>query len=257
VSRLGVRGWILALVLALAAVAAVVAVAWPGDEASGPPAAQGADRPRVLAAASLTETFTALAGAEFSFGGSDQLAFQITEGAPADVFASASPKYTQQLFADGLVVRPRRFATNSLVVIVPRANHAGIDDVGDLARPGVKLVIGDADVPVGAYARIALGALGLNAALTNVVSEEPDVKGVMAKVALDEADAGLVYATDVGPVRTRVRVIPVDVGAQPAVVYEIAVVRDTGRRSAAEAFVRRVLGPEGRRALRAQGFGLP
>jgi molybdate transport system substrate-binding protein len=212
----------------------------------------------VFAAASLDEALRQIAPeARFSFAGSDQLAFQIEQGAPADVFASASPKYADGLRAKGLVRAPRVFATNRVVVIVPRANPAGIRSIGDLARPGVKLVIGDQQVPIGAYSRTVLSRLGLNGALANVVSNEQDVKAVVAKVALGEADAGLAYLTDVAAAAGEVTAIEVSDAAQPVVEYVVAVVRDAPHRAAAEAFVRRLLAAPGRTALTRAGFGLP
>ena len=140
----------------------------------------------------------------YGFAGSDQLAFQIQQGAPADVFAAASPKYPEALYRQGLVEKPIPFATNTLVLIVPKANPAGIHSVNDLTKPGVKIVIGDPSVPVGSYTRTVLNNLGISAAvLKNVVSQETDVKGVVTKVALGEADAGFVYVTDVVPCAAR------------------------------------------------------
>jgi molybdate transport system substrate-binding protein len=121
----------------------------------------------------------------------------------------------------------------------------------------VKLVIGEPAVPIGAYTRAALSRLGLEAALGNVVSEEQDVRAIVAKVALGEADAGLAYLTDVRTAGDRVRAIPVPARAQPVVEYEVAVVSATPRRAAAEAYVARLLGEPGREALAGLGFGLP
>jgi molybdate transport system substrate-binding protein len=212
----------------------------------------------VLAAASLRETLPTLdPDALYTFAGSDELAAQIREGAPADLYAAASPKYPQELFADGLVEEPVTFATNRLVVIVPADNPAGISAVGDLAKPGVKLIVAAAGVPVGDYTRQVLEALDLEAALDNVVSEEDDVKGVVGKVALGEADAGFVYATDVQPVEDDVAVVDIPPDAQPLVEYQIAVVADSDRKEEAQAFVERLLGEEGREALAPSGFGLP
>jgi molybdate transport system substrate-binding protein len=239
--------------LALALAALLLALALgpaPGGAAIG--------RPTVFGAASLTEVFERIdPAARFNFAGSDTLAFQIRQGAPADVFAAASPKYPDDLFERGLVRRPRAFAINSLVLIVPRANPADIAAVGDIARPGVTLVIGDAAVPIGAYTRTVLANLRLTRALSNVVSNEQDVKSVLAKVALGEADAGFVYLTDARAAAGKVRVIRLPARAQPTVDYEIAVVRASANQAAARAFVARVLGPAGRRLLRAAGFGLP
>jgi molybdate transport system substrate-binding protein len=235
--------------VALAAVAPLPVIAGP---------AAAAARPTVLAAASLTEAFKKIApSARFSFAGSDTLAFQIGQGAPADVFAAASPKYPDDLYRRHLVLEPRVFATNTLVLVVPRSNPGNITAVGDIRTPGVKLVIGDAAVPIGAYTRTVLGNLRMTGALGNVVSNEQDVKAVLAKVALGEADAGFVYATDARAAGGKVRVIHLPARAQPTVQYEIAVVSASHDRAAARAFVGRVLGPVGRRFLHAAGFGLP
>ena len=155
----------------------------------------------VYAAASLAEVFPQIdPDARFSFAGSDELATQIREGAPADVYAAASSKYPQELFEEELVEEPVTFASNRLVLIVPRANPAAIESVEDVLQPGTRLVVAAEGVPVGDYTRTVLETLGLSAALDNVVSNEDDVKGVAGKVALGEADAGFVYATDVTPV---------------------------------------------------------
>jgi molybdate transport system substrate-binding protein len=222
------------------------------------PASAGTARLTVYAASSLTEVFPKIeARARYNFAGSDDLALQIRQGAPADVFASASPKYTQDLYRRGLVERPRTFARNRLTLIVPRSNPAHIRTVFDLRRPGIRLVLAASSVPIGKYARQVLARLGLNAALRNVVSDERDVKGVVGKVVLGEADAGLVYVTDVKPVAGKVRAIAVPARGQPTVRYEIAVVRSSRHRAAARAFVARVLGEVGRGQLRAAGFLVP
>jgi molybdate transport system substrate-binding protein len=212
----------------------------------------------VFAAASLTEVLETLdPDVTYSFAGSDELATQIREGAPADVYAAASPRYPQELFDEGIVEEPVAFATNRLVVIVPAGNPAGISTVEDVANEGVRLVMADEGVPVGDYTRAVLETLGLQAALGNVASNEADVKGVVGKVALGEADAGFVYATDATTAAEDVEVIEIPVDAQPPVEYQIAIVADTARRDAAETFLELLLGDEGRAALTAAGFGLP
>jgi molybdate transport system substrate-binding protein len=212
----------------------------------------------IFAAASLTGVFPLIDKApRFQFAGSDQLAFQITQGAPADLFAAASPKYPDQLYAQRLCSKPAVFATNTVVLIVPRANPAHIRTVYDLQRDGVKLVVGAKGVPVGDYARKLLANLGLTRALKNVVSEEDDVKLVVAKVAYGEADAGLVYRTDVKPVGAKVFRIAVPASAQPTVRYELCIPTSTKHRALAAAFVREVLSKRGRATLKAAGFGLP
>jgi molybdate transport system substrate-binding protein len=197
-------------------------------------APEATPRLNVLAAASLTEVFKRIdARQAYSFGGSNQLAFQIRQGAPADVFVSASPLYTQRLFLEGLVERPRFLASNSLVLAVPRSNPAGIRTVFDLERKDVKLVVGTPQVPVGAYTREVLQRLGMTSVLDKVVSQEPDVKSIVGKVALAQADAGFVYRTDVAPVASRVRGIAIPAWARPNVRYEIAVVKKKSTRKAA------------------------
>lgn len=213
----------------------------------------------VFAAASLTGVFPRIDKSErYSFAGSDQLALQIRQGAPADVFASASPRYTELAYRDGYVTKPVVFATNKLIVLVPRSNPAGIKSVYDLRRPGLKVVIGDKTVPIGSYTRQILDALGItNDVMTNVVSQETDVKGIVAKVALGEADAGFVYRTDARPVASRTHTIALPDWAQPPVRYEVAVVKASSRLAAARAYVKKVTSRRGRKLLAAAGFGLP
>jgi molybdate transport system substrate-binding protein len=212
----------------------------------------------IFAAASLTGVFPLIDKApRYQFAGSDQLAFQIMQGAHADVFAAASPKYPQQLYAAGLCSKPATFATNTVVLIVPRANPARIRSVYDLTRDGIKLVIGQKGVPIGDYTRTLLAKLGLSGALKNVVSEEDDVKLVVAKVALGEADAGFVYRTDVKPVGNRVFRMPVPATAQPTVAYQLCIPTTSQHPTLASAFVREVLSKRGRASLRTSGFDLP
>ena len=221
-----------------------------GDSADDPLA--------VYAAASLAEVFQQIdPDARYSFAGSDELAMQIREGAPADAYAAASSKYPQELYAQGVVEEPVAFATNRLVLVVPRANPAGIESVEDLLQPGTRLVLAAEGVPVGNYARRALAALGLSAALDTVVSNENDVKGVSGKVALGEADAGIVYATDAVPLGDDVLVFELPDRVQPAIEYQVAVVSGNDAGDAAQAFVDRLLSAEGRAALERAGFGVP
>ena len=166
--------------------------------------------------------------------------------------------YTQALFAEGLVRKPVAFATNSLVLIVPRRNPARIATVRDLAkRPKLRLVVAGPKVPIGLYTREVLKRLGLLRVLRKTVSLEPDVKGIVGKVALGEADAGFVYATDVRPVPRRCARSASRGSAQPTVVYEAAIATRPRDLEAAQAFLIALLGADGRRALRAAGFGLP
>ena len=213
----------------------------------------------VYAAASLTEVFPRVSpSSRFQFAGSNQLALQIARGAPADVFASASPIYTQDLFRNGLVGKPRAFATNSLVLAVPRSNPAKIHSVFDLAkRPKLKLVIAGQKVPIGLYTREVLKRLELLRVLRKAVSQEPDVKGIVGKLALGEADAGFVYATDVRAASSRLIAIRLPKRSQPTVRYEVAVVKGSNNRESALEFVADLLSTDGRRELKLAGFGLP
>jgi molybdate transport system substrate-binding protein len=212
----------------------------------------------VFAAASLREVLPRIdAHARYSFAGSDELAIQIREGAPADVYAAASPRDPDELAGEGLVERPVVFATNRLVLVVPGDNAAGIGAVADLGEEGVRLVIAAPGVPAGDYTRQVLETLGREDVLARVVSEEADVKGVVSKVALGEADAGFVYATDVAPIEDDVDVIELPEEAQPEVEYSVAVVRGSDREREARAFVERLLGEAGREVLREAGFGTP
>ena len=217
-----------------------------------------ADRPVVFAAASLTEVLPRIVPeASYSSGSSSSLAEQIRRGAPFDVYLSASPIYTQALHREGHARRPVAFATNSLVVIVPRSNPAKIKTIFDLAkRPKLKLVVAGPKVPVGLYTREVLKRLKLLRVLKKTVSLEPDVKGIVGKVALGQADAGFVYRTDVAPVASRVRAIPIPARAQPTVVYELAISTEPRDLAAAQDFVISVLGRDGRRKLEAARFGL-
>jgi molybdate transport system substrate-binding protein len=210
----------------------------------------------VYAASSLTEVFRELdTDARFNFAGSDELATQIREGARADIYAAASPRYPAELLDEGLVEEPQVFATNRLVLVVPRDNPAGIESVDDLN--GVRLVAGAEGVPVGDYTRTVLENMGASEALDGVVSNEDDVKGVVGKVASGEADAGFVYVTDYNAARDELLAIELPDEAQADVSYPIAVVAETENREAAEAFVELVLGDEGQQALADAGFGPP
>jgi molybdate transport system substrate-binding protein len=213
----------------------------------------------VFAAASLTQVFPRIDKSErYSFAGSDQLALQIRQGAPADVFASASPKYTELAYRDGFVQKPLVFATNKLIVLVPRSNPAGIKTVYDLRRSGLKVVIGDKSVPIGSYTRQILDTLGITTdVMSNVVSQETDVKGIVTKVALGEADAGFVYRTDAKSVAAQTRSVALPDWAQPPVRYEVAVVKESAHPAAARAYIKKVMSKRGRRLLAAAGFGLP
>jgi molybdate transport system substrate-binding protein len=244
---------------ALVAAAAALVALLSADPAAGHAERNVASRITVFAASSLTDVFPKIdRSPRFSFSASSTLAEQIRQGAPADVFASADLRNPHELRSADLCGPPRVFATNALVVVYPRANPGDVRTVFDLRRPGLKIVIAKQGVPIGDYTRDVLRKLGLwRAVLANVVSQEPDARGVLAKVALGEADAGVVYRTDAATVSTRVRVIRLPARAQPSVKYGICVVSSTTNRQSAQAFVDRVLGGIGRARLVSAGFGVP
>jgi molybdate transport system substrate-binding protein len=227
----------------------------------------GAGRPdlRVSAAASLKNAFSfygdafTAARARFSFAGSDELAAQIRAGGRPDVFAAANAKLPDQLYREGLVERPVAFARNRLTIAVP-AGHPRVTRLNDLARPGMKLAIGDAAVPIGGYTRKVLGRLPATRAqaiLRNVRSEEPDVAGIVGKVSAGAVDAGIVYVTDVAAAAGKLRAIALPATLQPEVTYEAAVVKGAEHPAQARAFLTGLRNGAGARALRAAGFLTP
>lgn len=220
----------------------------------------------VSAAASLTDAFTEIGrgfeGQEdsvtvtFNFGPSDGLAGQINEGAPADVFASASSTWMDSVQDEGPGVSGRTdFARNRLAIVVPTDNPAGIEDIADLAQDDVKLVLAAEGVPVGDYAREALANAGIDdAALANVVSNEEDVRAVLTKVLSGDADAGIVYVTDVtSDVADQVSLIEIPDDVNVIATYPIAVVTGSEEADLAQRFVDYVLG-DGQQALADHGF---
>ena len=210
----------------------------------------------VYAAASLTDVFPAIdPGLKYSFGGSNTLSTQIQLGAPADVFASANTSIPAALFAKGLVEQPVNFTRNALVIVVPKANPAGINSIYDLTKPGVTIDIANSAVPVGSYTLQVLNQMNLTkAVLAHVVSQETDVREVLSKVALGQVDAGFVYSTDVQTVPGQVTVLKVPAWAQPKVTYAMAVVTHSPHQAAAQAFIQEILSRAGQAKLKSAGF---
>jgi molybdate transport system substrate-binding protein len=228
----------------------------------------------VLAAASLTNVFPRIGAAfakqhpgvtfSFSFGGTDQLATQIRQGAPADVFAGASVKYGDQLAGANLIEPFKGFCTNQLVLVVPASNPAGISSLQDLASKRVKLVIGSEAVPVGSYARTVLGNLDAtygskysSSVLAKVVSNEDSVTSIITKVQIGEADAGFVYITDAQAAGSKVKSFTLPTDAQAVATYPIAMVRASKHATVARRFVDFVLTGPAQRLLEQAGFGPP
>ncbi len=229
----------------------------------------------VFAAASLTDAFTEIGAAfedanpgisvEFNFASSSALAVQVNEGAPADVFASANNTQMVVVVDGGNASGPQRFATNRLAVVVP-ADSTKVASFEDLAEPGVLLILAAPEVPVGNFARESLAkASALHEfgddfsvrVLENLVSNETDVRAVLTKIQLGEADAGIVYTTDAAVASDEVAVIEIPVEANVLAEYPIVALNDAGNASAAEAFVAFVLSSEGLAILERHGFGAP
>jgi molybdate transport system substrate-binding protein len=245
------------------ALAALLALAGCGDDAT---VSGGGAKPRIVvsAASSLKEALTACAPefpeatVRLQFAGSDELAAQIRQGIPVDVFASANTKLPEQLAKEGKLGEPVAFASNQLVLAVPA--DGDVDSLEALERPGVTLVVGAEGVPVGDYARAVLARLGQErseAILANVRSNEPDVKGIVGKLTQGAADAGFVYASDVKAAGDALRAIELDPSLEPTAVYGAGVVEAAKQPDAAEAFVDDLLAGGCHEALLAAGFGEP
>ena len=230
------------------AVALALASSVLGAEAKAP-------RLTVFAAASLTNVFPQIdPHARYSFGGSNMLAAQIEQGLPADVFASANTGLPWQLHRKGLVTRPVVFTANKLVVVVRHGNPLHLHGVGDLERSGLRLVMAAAGVPVGDYTRKVLARLGRSDLVDKAVSQETDVREVLSKVVLGEADAGFVYATDAKTMQGKVSLVGIPKSAQPQVLYAAAAVESSEHLEAAKAWVERLLTKPAQKKLRAAGF---
>lgn len=241
--------------------------------------AEAQSRPNVtvFAAASLTEAFNAAAPAftkktglavTFNYGGSDTLATQIKQAAPVDVFASANLVQMKVVSDAGLVAgTPKTFAKNRLVLISPKSGSTKVANPAGLAKPSVKVVLAAATVPVGSYARATFAKLSGGAGYPadfpaavekNVVSNELDVKAVVTKISLGEADAGVVYSTDVTPsVAAKLDVVPFPSAVAPDIEYPIAALKNAPNAKGAQAFVDYILSPEGQSYLKARGFISP
>jgi len=242
---------------------ALLALAGCGDDAT---VEGGGDKPRLVvsAASSMKEALTACAP-EFpeatvraQYAGSDELAAQIRQGVPVDVFAAANTKLPEALAREGKLGEPVTFATNRLVLAVPAGGDVG--SLEDLERDGVTLVIGAEGVPVGDYTRGVLEKLGAerrDAILANVRSNEPDVKGIVGKLTQGAADAGFVYASDVKAAGGELRAIELPARLEPTATYGAGVVEAAKQPDAAEAFVDDLLAGGCHEALLEAGFGEP
>ncbi len=225
----------------------------------------------VYAAASLTSAFQELGkrfeethpgvAVRFNFAGSQTLVAQMSQGAPADVFASADTSNMEKAKAKGLVESDQVFAKNSLVLITPKSNPAGLQKYEDLTRAH-RVILGVQDVPIGRYGRQSLqqadGVFGNGfsaTVLSHVVSQETDVKQIVNKIVLGEGDAAFVYRTDAqGATADKVRVIPVPKSVNVEVAYPIAVMKQSAHKDLAKAFVEFILSREAQDILHSNGF---
>jgi molybdate transport system substrate-binding protein len=230
--------------------------------ASSPAALSGSIT--VFAAASLQEAFATIGKqfeaahpgvkVTFSFGASSTLATQIINGAPADVFASASPKNMQQVVTAGDAASPVNFAKNVMEVAVPPANPAHVTSVNDLAKSSVKVALCQPQVPCGATAAKVFA----NAKITvKPVTLQPDVKSVLTQVELGNVDAGVVYVTDVNAAGTKVTGVQIPASVNASTEYPIAPLSKSGNAPTAQAFVAYVLSPAGQSVLTAAKFEKP
>jgi molybdate transport system substrate-binding protein len=227
---------------------------------------EGDDELLLFAAASLTESMTQLVArfeethphrVTVNLAGSHTLATQILEGGPADLFASADKIQMDRVIEEGRCEKAVPFATNALLLLLPAENPAAVERWEDLGKAGVRLVLAEPHVPAGAYSRLLIRRLGLEEGVAgNVVSLEQTVKGVVGKVVLGEADAGVVFVTDRTPsVAKETIAIPPPDSVSVRAEYFVGVLEGAPNRPAADAFVSFLLSSEGRKILKRFGFG--
>jgi molybdate transport system substrate-binding protein len=247
------------LALVLPVVALLAAACSGGSPSSGGSGGGPRAELKVFAAASLTAAFNQL-GREFTtanpgtrvtfnFAGSQALATQVRQGAPADVFTSADTTNMDKV--KDLVGAPKAFASNLLQIVVEKGNPKGVKGLHDLARRDLKVVLAAPDVPAGRYAKQILDKAGVK---VNPVSQEDNVKAVVTKVSLGEADAGIVYVTDVTAGGDKVHGVAIPTGQNVEATYPIAVVTASTHRPQAQAFADLVLSDRGQRVLGSFGF---
>jgi molybdate transport system substrate-binding protein len=245
---------------AVLTVAALVLAACGGGDDSGDGSASGSPNGiKVFAAASLTAAFTKLgehySGANggtkvtFNFAGSQALATQIQQAAPADVFASADIPNMDKV--KDLVGTPQNFASNLLQIVVEKGNPKGVKTLDDLANPDLKVVLAAEEVPAGKYAKQILDKAGVS---VSPVSQEDNVKAVVTKVSLGEADAGIVYVTDVTAGGDKVEGVDIPKAQNVTATYPIATVKASKDQEGASAFMDLVLSAEGQQVLKEYGF---
>jgi molybdate transport system substrate-binding protein len=236
-----------------------------GDDDSGGGSGSGSTRLVVSAASSMTKALEECAprfgdqenaDVRLSFAGSDELAAQIQQHAPVDVYAAANTKLPDRLHADGLLEQPVEFATNEFVLAVPKDSDIG--SVEDLTKDGTKIAIGSESVPIGSYTRETLAKLPPEqekAILANVRSNEPDVKGIVGKLTQGAADAGFVYVTDVNTAGGELKAIRLSPDLEPQVTYGAGAVSDAKQPKLAQGFVDGLTQGACAESLKKAGFG--
>ena len=250
------------LLVVLALLVATGCGSGSGSSSGGSPAPSGG-RLVVFAASSLIDAFPKIATTyqqqhpgwkvEFEFLGSDQLAAQIEQGDPADVFAAASTRYPEQLQSQNLLGKTSNFATNTLVLATPAENPAGITSVNSLGN--AKLVVGDPSVPIGAYTLTVLDNLGIKPSSLNIVSQEAKVTDIVTKLELGEADAGFIYTSDAKTAGDKLKSFKLPASAQATATYPIGIVTDSKNAKAAQQWIDLVMSPQGQQVLVSDGFG--
>jgi molybdate transport system substrate-binding protein len=210
----------------------------------------------IFAGSSMTQVLPEIdPGNTYSFGSTGTLATQIQNGAPADILMGANTTTCASLYAAGVVNKPVNFTRNTLAVVVPKSNPAGITSIYDLTKSGIKVDVAASSVPVGSYTVQVLNQMGLNSAVqANVVSQETSDANVVAKVALGQVDAGFVYLSDYVIDPTHLSLITVPAWAQPKITYAMCVVAKSPNQSAAQAWVDKILSPSGQGVFVKDGF---
>jgi molybdate transport system substrate-binding protein len=257
-------------ILTIATLAAIAVAGCSSSSSSGgsAPSASPASSPTgtitVFAAASLMGTFTQLGQqfdtahpgdtVKFSFGPSSGLSTEITSGAPADVFASASPTNMDTVVSAGDAASPQDFAKNTMEVAVPPNNPGKVTSLNDLAKKSVKVALCQPQVPCGVVAAEVFKNAGIK---VKPVTLQPDVKSVLAQVELGSVDAGMVYVTDVMAAGTKVKGVTIPANDNASTLYPIATISSSKEKSIAQAFVAYVLSPAGQQVLTAAGFQSP
>jgi molybdate transport system substrate-binding protein len=239
------------------------APAGSSGSAGSSPSASVTGTINVFAAASLQEAFTTLGGqfeqenagtkVVLNFGPSSGLGQQITAGAPADVFASASTKTMDDVVTSGDAIAPTDFAANTMELAVPPGNPAGVRSVNDLAMKSMKVALCDVEVPCGVVAQQVFDNAGIK---VTPVTREVDVKAVLSKVSLGEVDAGVVYVTDVKAAGADVAGVEIPTDVNASTTYPIATLTGSKNQATAQAFVHFVLSPAGASALQEAGFSV-